>query len=833
MEVMTKCSDDLKSVSNRTAKTFEQNMLVIFDTVSKNFTYPANMGDIFAGSFDGRPLCKIMLEDGFASENTADTFKNQLESVANASSPQVIFSEYILKCTDDSWKWFNVGFVLPVPGGPVNITFTNINNIVNSDCHGEHVSSYDELTGLLNRDAFCDTIECIMRKNQSAATAGEYALIYFDVLRFKAVNDLFGMSEGDRLLRHIADTLSRSVKEEDVVCRPGSDRFIVFTHTWGNELLEFIERLLSDITGYNIPFQITCNAGIYVTNGSTFNADSMIDRAVLAQSSIKGSFTKKYNFYTESLRNDMLGEQEIVGMMSTALEEKHFVVYYQPQYNHSTGMLLGAEALVRWKHPEKGLISPGVFIPIFEKNGFITKLDLYVFEEVCVFLKKCIDKGTHIVPISSNFSRHDIFQPDFVEKLEEIRCRYEVPVKYLRIEITESAVMGNSELINEVVKKLHGHGYIVEMDDFGSGYSSLNVLKDIELDVIKLDMLFMKEQSNNSRGGTILSSVVRMAKWLDMPVIAEGVENVNQADFLRSIGCDYIQGYLYSRPVPEEEYEQLISGSSIGTTVPQMKLIDTLNAGDFWNPTSQETLIFNNYVGGAAVFDYHDGVVEVLRVNSKYLQELGMNLSEKDLINGDPFRFFDEDNKKIYIDMLNRAIETMDEQECETWRDITSCSCGSEKMCIRTIVRLIGKSDGNYLFYATIRNITSEKERYEALIDSERRFNMASEHANIYYWEYTIATKEMRPCFRCMRDLGLPALVRNYPDPLFENGIFPPEVSDMYYDWMKQIENGVEELEAVIPLTVGRVPFRVKYTTEFDSNGNPVKAYGSATLIVE
>ena len=154
----------------------------------------------------------------------------------------------------------------------------------------------------------------------------------------------------------------------------------------------------------------------------------------------------------------MLGEQEIVGMMSTALANKHFIVYYQPQYNHSTGMLLGAEALVRWKHPEKGIISPGVFIPIFERNGFITKLDLYVFEQVCAFLRKCIDNDIYAVPISTNFSRHDIFLPNFVESLEEIRTRYDVPVKYLRVEITESAVMGSSTAVNQVVQKLHGYG---------------------------------------------------------------------------------------------------------------------------------------------------------------------------------------------------------------------------------------------------------------------------------------------------------------------------------------------------------------------------------------
>jgi len=157
-----------------------------------------------------------------------------------------------------------------------------------------------------------------------------------------------------------------------------------------------------------LPFEITFNAGVYVTNGEKLSCESMIDRAILAQSAVKGSYTNRYGVFTEEIRKDMLGEQEIVGMMAMALSEKQFIVHYQPQYNHSTGMLIGAEALVRWSHPEKGLVQPTVFIPIFEKNGFITNLDLYVFEEVCIFLRKCIDEGMVIVPISTNFSRFDI-----------------------------------------------------------------------------------------------------------------------------------------------------------------------------------------------------------------------------------------------------------------------------------------------------------------------------------------------------------------------------------------------------------------------------------------
>jgi EAL domain-containing protein (putative c-di-GMP-specific phosphodiesterase class I) len=231
-----------------------------------------------------------------------------------------------------------------------------------------------------------------------------------------------------------------------------------------------------------------------------------------------------------------------------------------------------------------------------------------------------MDKNLPMIPISVNFSKLDIFEPDFVESIEAMRKEYGIPVRFLRLEITETAIAGDTERTNEVIQKLHDHGYIVEMDDFGSGYSSLNVLKDIKLDIIKMDMKFLEKEVDGNRGGTILSSVIRMAKWLNLPVIAEGVETVEQADFLRSIGCDCIQGYLYSRPLTEENYEALLSKNCVGAEIPRMDLIETLNAHDFWDPASLETLIFSNYVGGAAIFEFYHGKVEILRVNQKYLQ---------------------------------------------------------------------------------------------------------------------------------------------------------------------------------------------------------------------
>ena len=527
-----------------------------------------------------------------------------------------------------------------------------------------------------------------------------------------------------------------------------------------------------------------------------------------------------------------MNKNELLANAEKAFEEKQFCVYYQPQYNYMSGRIVGAEALVRWIHPEYGMQSPGDFIPVFEENGLITRLDLYVFEEICSFISRCRGTDIKTVTISFNVSRYDVISGDFIESIEEIRKKYDIPVTNLRTEITESSMIGGNDHMSKIVNKFQSLGYVVEMDDFGSGYSSLNVLKDIEVDIIKLDMAFMRGNLTK-RGGIIISSIIRMANWLGTPVIAEGVETPEQAEYLKSIGCIYIQGFLFSKPVPENEYVNMLRNLKSDVLAPGMKLIDKLDAEKFWSPESFETLVFNNFVGGAAVISFKDDEIETLRVNERYLKELGMNMNQQDIILNQKNLNFDEKNKQIYIDTINRAIVSNDYETCETWREVFSQCCGEDSLCIESTMRVIGRAEGQYLLYVLIRNITQEKKMYMKLYDSEKKFRTAGEQANIYCWEYTIDTKEMRPCFRCMRDLGLPPLLENYPEPVIESGLFPPDYADMYRDWHKQLSEGAEHLEAIIPLTVNRIPFHVRYTAEFDENGHPYKAYGSATQVVD
>ncbi|MCR5775700.1 MAG: EAL domain-containing protein [Lachnospiraceae bacterium] len=521
---------------------------------------------------------------------------------------------------------------------------------------------------------------------------------------------------------------------------------------------------------------------------------------------------------------------EIKEKFPDALKNGNIYVCYQAQINHVTGRLAGAEALMRWEDPDHGPQYPADFIPFLEQADLIFKADLFVFREVCALQNYCRNRNIPLVPISVNMSRYDIYNNNqYVEEIEKIRREYGIPVDMLRIEITESSAIGGTKLITSVLEHLHQIGYVVEMDDFGAGYSSLNILKDLNVDIIKLDMNFLNGEIGG-RGGTIISSMVQMTKWLNTPVIAEGVETLEQADYMSSIGCYYIQGYLYSKPIKRTEFLELAGKYDHEPQYSGKGLLNDIDSGKFWNPDSMETLLFNNFVGPAAIFTYENGKIEFMRVNTKFVKEIGAEAVDKTALNIG-LEQMDETGSKIYEQTIKKAIETREEEECETWIDVSSRCCGDDRLCIRSHMRLIGTAGDQYIFYVRIRNITAERLQYIYLEDNEKKFRMAIEQNNAFAWEYDIATKKMRPCSRCRRELGLPEVLENYPEPMIENGFFPAESADMYRRWHKELAEGKDHLEAIIPLTEDRIPFIVRYTAEFDEAGRPYKAYGSATEV--
>lgn len=410
---------------------------------------------------------------------------------------------------------------------------------------------HDALTGLLNEDGFYQQA----RKELDANSSGSYDLIYCDIVRFKLINKIYGTDTGDHVLQCLAELLKRNLPSA-VMTRSYADCYFILIRHCSN-----IEKILEDIAKtchqkvlLSIPMHI--QFGIYGINDVSQEISTMCGLAKMALSEIKGKYDVHVAHFLPEMYEQMLQEQEIVLQMENALKEHQFVVYYQPKWELSTGTVIGAEALVRWDNPSRGFLSPAMFIPLFEKNGFIIELDKYVWKEACRQLAQWKKAGIPVVPISVNMSRLDIYEEGLCDQLTALVKQYGIDPDMLHIEITESAYTQSQTQLIEVVNELGHRGFYIEMDDFGSGYSSLNMLSEVPVDALKLDMLFVNNRRSNwTSKRAILRLIMGIAKELDLAVIAEGVELEEDAKYLNSIGCPYAQGYYFSKPLPAAKFE--------------------------------------------------------------------------------------------------------------------------------------------------------------------------------------------------------------------------------------------------------------------------------------
>lgn len=417
----------------------------------------------------------------------------------------------------------------------------------------------DEKTGLYNKHAFHRYAALLLKSNPEK----KYILMRWDINNFKVFNDCFGTEAGDAYLRKVGDYYRDHMSTIPglVLCaRYDAEHFVCIREEGtfnAEEVLTCINTIFEQNKQY--PFEYKATIGLYEITDSRLDIALMCDRALMALRSIKNEYNRQYAWYDDTMRATLIEEQGIVNEMEAALKEKQFVAYLQPQYDYSGGELVGAEALVRWIHPEKSIISPDKFIPLFERNGFITKLDEEIWEQVCRLICSWKEQGLPLVPISVNVSRRDIYNPNLCDIIMKLLNQYNISPSLLHIEITETAYTQNAEQLINIVYQLRKNGIEVHMDDFGSGYSSLNTLVNVPVDLLKLDMRFLGGDYSDERNTNLLNGIVSMAKALKLPVLAEGVETKEQADCLRETGCVLMQGYYFARPMPAEEFSQLLT----------------------------------------------------------------------------------------------------------------------------------------------------------------------------------------------------------------------------------------------------------------------------------
>ena len=415
---------------------------------------------------------------------------------------------------------------------------------------------YDFLTGIYGQQKFYQATRELLDQRAGA----NFAFIHFDIDRFRIINTLYGSKEGDRLIHFVAGAIRKVMTAygRGTYGRLGGDVFgMCVPYEDGAAIYHILEGIRAEIRKHSVHYYLETCAGIYLVDDPDMEVAAMHDNAEIAAAQCKGQYMVHDVLYTEEIGQKVLREQHIIDEMDAALAEQQFIVYFQPKYQLKKMAPYGAEALVRWKKPSGEIVLPNEFIPIFERNGFITKLDYYVWEKVCQFIDSELSQGRNPAPISVNVSRVNLYNPDFMDSLIDLIHRYHIPPHYLNLELTESVFSEDAELIQRAVNYLHDAGFTILMDDFGSGYSSLNILKDVDLDVLKIDMKFFSKGNTAEKGAKIIEAVIRMAESLDMMVIAEGVEEKHQVDFLNDLGCDYIQGYYFGRPMSQDQYEKL------------------------------------------------------------------------------------------------------------------------------------------------------------------------------------------------------------------------------------------------------------------------------------
>lgn len=414
----------------------------------------------------------------------------------------------------------------------------------------EELAYYDKVTNLPNKTKFLEDLNFI--KNQ-----GKYCVVSLEVKNFKQFLDVFGITETNKFLKFMANSLKLSIDKDELVAYINEDEFaLALKYDNDEQIKEKLKAINNKIVEANKSIKTVLSFGIYVISDRRFSSSIMLNKANVARNKISDDYNTMCSFYDDNLKNENIELSDIENYMEESLKHKDFIVYYQPKYNVSKNKIIGLEALIRWIHPKRGILLPDSFIGIFEKNNFILKIDMFVLEEVCKTINRWKKNGINIVPISVNLSRVDLNNNNLISDIQKITRKYNVEPKYIEFEFTESIIFDNMNKFLNIIETLHQIGYVVSIDDFGAGHSSLNILKKLPVDTLKIDKEFLNEDSQ--KGKIIIANTIVLAKNLNMKVLMEGVETKKQVSFLKKINCDYAQGYYYNKPLSIKEIEHIL-----------------------------------------------------------------------------------------------------------------------------------------------------------------------------------------------------------------------------------------------------------------------------------
>lgn len=499
----------------------------------------------------------IFLDASDKTEESTDFIKMVKSDRMVHNIPVMVIADDSVSDEEETFLSVGAAGVIRYSSKP-NAIFLQVSNIIELKENAENgsMSELDALTGLYTRQAFFRHAEKIISENPDF----KFIITISELEGIKLLNEKDGKQAGDSKLKAVANFLRNSGDPCLLAGRFGGDQFVALFRQ-DDDFEKGIS--MDDVSGVLVTSpsegveEVRMRFAIYENVEHDVPVSVICDRALLALQTIRGKYGKRMAKYEEKLLIEHERKERIEECMREALENNQFRVYYQPKHDANTGELTGAEALIRWEHPEYGFMSPGEFIPIFEDNGFITEVDSFVWKKTCENLHKWIEKGLDVVPVSINASKLDFMRPDFFEKLNKASTEMDVPSGLLHIEVTESLFSDQIEELVGILSKCQENGYKIELDDFGSGYSSLNTLSILPLDVVKMDMSLVKAITD-FKSMRVFSACINLARSLGLKTVSEGVETKEQMWAIRELGGDVIQGYYYSKPLSEEDFEKYL-----------------------------------------------------------------------------------------------------------------------------------------------------------------------------------------------------------------------------------------------------------------------------------
>lgn len=679
---------------------------------------------------------------------------------------------------------------------------------------------YDELTGLYNKSSFEDkTKELLLTAKE------QFSIICIDIEKFKVINDLYGSENGDKLLKHLAKHFRVFCSNhQGFVSRFASDIYMMcIPSRYTDETIAMILELFRSLKEST---EITPAIGVYDIEDSTLALSFMCDNALLAITSIKGNFQIHWARYTTSMRAKIVLEQEMVTSAAEALQCGQFQFYLQPKCDMSTGKIIGCEALVRWMHPEKGMIPPNDFIPLFERNGFIKELDVYIWEEVIRWLKALEKANIRALPVSVNVSRIDMLELDVFSIITNLIDKYGVKPSLLKLEVTESAYINEEEKIINIVDQLRKYGFDVLLDDFGSGYSSLNILKDINIDALKLDMRFLDKKSQKSKD--VLLSIQNMAKWLNLITIAEGVETYEQVEFLLAIGCRLAQGYYYYRPMDVDSFNELLKDKDKidYTSLEMIRTGNTnlFNIKELFYENIVSNNLLNNVLGCISLIYKENDVLYFEKGNGKLLELLKIydySIGDKEVQK--IFSLSNEDYKNM-LKIVNEATLLNDEGSDITLR----CIIDDSIYWIKFKFFFLSRVNDKEMYYAAISDVSEDTKLIDELTVSEQLFAKVMEFTNTVIFELDIENKTARYAKHVQGSFSLDDVVTKAPEGFIEQGTVCEDSIEDFKMLYEEIYDGADESSKVIHAKMNgqEVYNKIMIKAIKNAEGKTIKAVG-------